>query len=206
MLVWSVIGLIVVPVLTIGVPVYWTTVVEKLPISSLGITTRYWLPSLGLGAVASLAEIVPLLINGTLIGSSAQWLPMAIAGAASLFEPLFVFGWLQQRFEKDFGVLPAILMAAAGFGLYHINTLPEAMSGLFTSAVVYAVFFRLTSNLLVTWPLLWSVSAARICIASGVCFADWSLATTYGILLAVEAAFIVVMAFRQRRIAARLSQ
>jgi len=206
MVVWALIGLIVVPVLAVGVPVYWTTVVERQPISSLGITTHNWLPSLALGIVASFIEVGPLLVNGVPIESSEQWLPMAIAGAASLFEPLFVFGWLQQRFEKDFGVLPAILLAAASFGLYHIGFLPEAMSGQFTSAVVYGVFFRLTSNLLVTWPLLWAVSTAKICIGAEICFANWSFAMTYVVLMLIEVAFIAVMAFRQRRIVARSSQ
>ena len=35
----ALIGLIVVPVLAVGIPVYWTTKVERQPISMLGITS-----------------------------------------------------------------------------------------------------------------------------------------------------------------------
>ena len=78
-----------------------------------------------------------------------QWMPQALAEAVSLWEPLFVFGWLQLRFEKDFGVLPAVLMAYACFALYHVGFgSVDMMMEQFLSAVVYATVFRLVENLL----------------------------------------------------------
>ena len=199
----ALIGLIVVPVLAVGIPVYWTTKVERQPISTLGITARRWLPSLALSILLSLLVVYPLLLSSRAAVSTDRWLPMAAAGAVSLFEPLFVFGWLQLRFEKDFGVLPGILLAALGYALYHVGYMPGEMSGQFYSAVVFAVCFRLTRNLLVAWPLLWATSSAWLCIGANVCFYNWGMATFSGMVLLIEIAFIAFMALRQRRMAAR---
>lgn len=67
------------------------------------------------------------------------------------------------------------------------------MGGQFTSAVVYAVFFRLTSNLLVTWQLLWAASSARICIGSNICFANWGMVSGSSMAFIVEIVFIAWM-------------
>lgn len=202
----ALIGLIVVPVLAVGIPVYWTTKVERQPISMLGITSRRWLPSLVLSGLLSLLIVYPLFLSNRAIVSIDRWLPMAAAGAVSLFEPLFVFGWLQLRFEKDFGVLPGILLAALSYAFYHVGYMPGEMSGQFYSAVVFAVCFRLTGNLLVAWPLLWATSSAWLCIGANICFYDWGMVTFSGIVLLIEIAFIAFMALRQRRMVARSVQ
>ena len=193
----ALIGLVVVPVLAVGIPVYWTTRVERQSLAALGITTHLWFASLLIGIALSLLELAPLALAAPVVPAPERWLPMAAAGAVALFEPLFVFGWLQLRFEKDFGVLPAIILAALCFALYHVGYLPGAMGGQFTSAVVYAVFFRLTSNLLVTWPLLWAASSARICIGSNICFANWGMVSGSAMAFIIEVAFIVWMGLAQ---------
>jgi membrane protease YdiL (CAAX protease family) len=199
----ALVGLLVVPVLAVAIPVYWTIIVEREDLAALGITSRRWLPSLLLGVVLSLFVIAPLWLASHLTVSPERWLPMAAAGAVSLFEPLFVFGWLQLRFEKDFGILPAILLAALCFALYHIGYLPEAMFGQFTSAVVFAVAFRLTANLLVTWPLLWAASSASICIGSNICFANWGFVTGLAIVFVVEVVLVAALALIRRRSASQ---
>ena len=47
-----------------------------------------------------------------------------------MWEPFFVYGWLQLRFERAFGVIPGIALAAVCFGAYHIGTFP--LSGVVT--------------------------------------------------------------------------
>lgn len=197
---------LVVPVLAVGVPVCWTTLMDRQQLSGLGLTLRHWLPALLLGLGLSVIEIVPFVIGrGTLGVSANQWMPQALAGAASIWEPLFVFGWLQLRFEKDFGVLPGILMASACFALYHVGFgSVDMMMGQFLSAVVYATVFRLVKNLLAVWPLLWAASSARICFGSGFCFFNWSSANFMLILLVVEISFIAFMAYRVRAMQRRL--
>lgn len=91
--------------------------------------------NLGVAALVGLI-VYSLFLSNRSVVSIDRWLPMAAAGAVSLFEPLFVFGWLQLRFEKDWGVLPGILLAALGYALYHVGYMPGEMSGQFYSAVV----------------------------------------------------------------------
>lgn len=89
--VFAFVGLIVVPVLAVGVPVYWTTHVERQPISALCLTTKRWLPSLGLSILLSLVTVYQLLFWNREAVSMDQWLLMTMAGAFALFEPFFIF-------------------------------------------------------------------------------------------------------------------
>jgi membrane protease YdiL (CAAX protease family) len=190
---------LVVPILTVGFPACWTTLVDRQQMSTLGLSLRHWLPALVLGLGLSVIEVGPVVMGGPSGVSVDQWMPQALAGAASLWEPLFVFGWLQLRFEKDFGVLPAVLMASACFALYHVGFgSVNMMMGQFLSAVVYATVFRLVKNLLAVWPLLWAASSARICIANRFCFFNWSSAMFMLLLLIVEIGFIGFIAYRVR--------
>ncbi|MGE5263022.1 MAG: CPBP family intramembrane glutamic endopeptidase [Acidobacteriota bacterium] len=195
----ALIGLLIVPILAVVIPVYWTTMVERQGLAALGITSRHWLLSLLLGLGLCLVVIAPLLFATRITATPERWLPMAAAGAFSLFEPLFIFGWLQLRFEKDFGVLPAILLAALCFALYHIGYLPQQMTSQFYSAAAFAVVFRFTLNLLVTWPLLWATTSASICIGSNVCFANWGMVSGWAMAFVVEVIVIAVMGMLQRR-------
>jgi membrane protease YdiL (CAAX protease family) len=195
----ALVGLVIVPILAVVIPVYWTTMVERQGLEALGITSRHWLLSLLLGLGLSLVVIAPLLFATRITAAPERWLPMAAAGAFSLFEPLFIFGWLQLRFEKDFGILPAILLAALCYALYHIGYLPQEMTGQFYSAAVFAVAFRLTANLLVAWPLLWAATSAQICIGSNVCFANWGMVSGWAFAFVVEVVLIAAMGMLQRR-------
>jgi hypothetical protein len=78
------------------------------------------------------------------------------------------------------------------------TTLGMMMMGQFLSAVVYATVFRLVTNLLTVWPLIWAASSARICIASGFCFFTWGSAMFMLFLLVIETGFIGFMAHRVR--------
>ncbi len=195
----ALVGLLIVPVLAVAIPVFWTTLVEHQDLAVLGITSRRWLPSLLLGLALSLLVVVPLFYASRPAVEPERWLPMAAAGAVSLFEPLFVFGWLQMRFEKDFGILPAVLLAALCFALYHIGYLPQAMSGQFQSAALFAVAFRFTTNLLVAWPLLWATTSAWICYDSSICFANWGLVSGSGFVFVIEVGLIAALALLRRR-------
>ncbi len=88
----ALIGLVVVPLLAVGVPVYWTTMVDRQPLSALGLALRNWFPALILGLVVTAAELSPILLSKGVNMPAERWLPMAAAGAVSLFEPLFIFG------------------------------------------------------------------------------------------------------------------
>ncbi len=195
----ALVGLLVVPILAVVIPVIWTTLVEQEGLAALGITSRHWLPSLVIGVVLTGLVIAPAGFATRLTADPERWLPMAAAGAVSLFEPLFIFGWLQLRFEKDFGILPAILLAALGYALYHIGYLPQSMSIQFYSAAAFAVAFRFTNNLLVAWPLLWATTSAWVCIGSNTCFYSWGMVSGSAFVFVVELILIAALGLVARR-------
>ena len=57
-------------------------------------------------------------------GFDGDPLPNIAYNAIAFWEPLFVFGWLQLRFERAFGIIAGILMAALSFAAYHIGSFP----------------------------------------------------------------------------------
>ena len=150
---------------TVGVcvilPLYWMVVKRKKGLGALGITKKYWLVSL----------IVSLLLGGFFFfeyyhsfGIDIAIVPALILGFYSLWEIVFVYGWLQLRFEQAFGIIPAAFLAGLCFSLYHLGygwyNYSDFLS-LIVAGIMMAVIFRITKNILILWPFLWPVSALR---------------------------------------------
>jgi hypothetical protein len=114
-----------------------------------------------------------------------------------MWEPFFVYGWLQLRFERAFGVIPGIALAAVCFGAYHIGTFP--LSGVVTLlglGVFFGVLFRATGgNLLALWPLTWAVTSSIGVLEGGF---GWSDVATYALLLIVQVV-LIALAVRKPR-------
>jgi len=85
-------------------------------------------------------------------------IPAGILGLYSLWEVIFVFGWLQLRFEEAFGIIPAVVLAGISFCLYHAGYgwfARAHLMSLFVIGIMMAMVFRMTKNLLILWPFLW---------------------------------------------------
>ena len=116
-----------------------------------------------------------------------------------LWEPLFVYGWLQLRFTKAFGWLPGIVLAALGFVVYHLGSVPP--SGLvvfFITGLAFGALMAITRNLWCIIPLTAAVSSGIGTLQSGLSF-DWTTAATGAVVLLVQVA-ILVWVFRRRRL------
>jgi membrane protease YdiL (CAAX protease family) len=185
-------------ILNVLFPAYYVLIVRREGLNQLGITRRWWWLALLLSVVVSglswprLQEVaaqqpdlelplfVFLLFNGLI-----------------LWEPFFVYGWLQLRFERAFGIIPAIALAAMCFGAYHIGTYP--LSGV-VSLVVFGVFFGVLfrvagGNLLALWPLTWAVTSSFGVLEGGLGgLVAWSDVVVYTLLLIVQVALIALMA------------
>ena len=200
-----VLGLII-PLVTVAVPLLWTTVIRDEPLSELGITTKRIVPSLLLALLLVNVQILPITSAKPQL-VAALWVPQALVGALSLWEVFFVFGWLQGRFEHDFGVLPAVLGAAACYALYQVAFgSMELVISQFMLGVLFAVAFRTVNNLLVLWPLVWAASAARLCILEGYCQAGWGTAVFSAIVLAIELVLIALLGLRQQSASRRRAE
>jgi CAAX prenyl protease-like protein len=123
--------------------------------------------------------------------------PHLPVNALAPWEPFFVFGWLQLRFERAFGVLPGVFLAALCFGAYHLGTFPPpAVLSLVGFGLLYAALFRaIGSNLLVLWPLVWPVGSGIGTPQGGFAF-GWASVPGAVVLLLAQAAGIMVFARR----------
>ena len=76
---------------------------------------------------------------------------------STLFEEVFFRGFLQTRFEKAFGIFPAIVLSGLTFSLYHL-VYPayrdfNLLMILFFVGMFFAVAFRVTSNVITSFTL-----------------------------------------------------
>jgi membrane protease YdiL (CAAX protease family) len=149
-------GVLAATVFGVGLPLYWTVVVRRRPISDLGITMRLLGVSLVLQVIFAALQFVPTLAR-TQLPPFEQFLPLvALALAIGFFEAVFWRGWVQLRLEDAFGIIPGILLGAVIYALYHVGYgMPlSEISFLFLIGVIYAVIFRLTKSVFILWPLL----------------------------------------------------
>src|SRR5215218_3272736 len=152
----SVFSLVVFVILTNGVlnvlfPAYYMLVLRREGLNQLGITRRWWWLALLLSAVVSVLSW-PQLQQIVAQQPDTDLLPLLLANGLILWEPFFVYGWLQLRLERAFGIIPGIALAAVCFGAYHIGTFPlSGVGSLVLLGVFFGVLFRVAGgNLLAT--------------------------------------------------------
>lgn len=138
----------------VGLPLYWTTVVSRRPLSDLGITSRWLWLSLGLQLIFAALQYAATLSKGSVPGF-ASFIPLlTLSLTIGFFEAVFWRGWVLLRLEEAFGLIPAILLGSALYAAYHIGYgMPlNEMFFLFFIGMMYAAAFRLTKNVFILWP------------------------------------------------------
>jgi membrane protease YdiL (CAAX protease family) len=192
-------SLVVFVILTNGVlnvlfPAYYVLVLRREGLGQLGITRRWWGLAVLLSAVVSMLSW-PQLQQIVAQHPGTDLLPLLLANGLILWEPFFVYGWLQLRFERAFGVIPGIGLAAVCFGAYHLGTFPlSGVGSLALLGLFFGVLFRVSGgNLLALWPLTWAVTSSIGVLEGGFGF-GWSDVATYALLLIVQVAAIALMA------------
>lgn len=140
----------------VGLPVWWLVWRRGRPIAELGLTTRLLGVSLVLQIIFAAIQYVITLGRADFPPLSTLLPLVALALAIGFFEAVFWRGWVLLRLEDSFGVIPAVLLGAALYALYHIGYgMPWSEIGfLFLIGVLYAVIFRLTKNIFILWPFL----------------------------------------------------
>jgi len=139
----------------VGLPLYWMVIVQRRPLSDLGITTRW----LGVSILLQLT-FAALQFMGTLAKAQLppfeEFVPLiALALCIGFFEAFFWRGWVLLRLEESFGTIPAIILGSALYAAYHIGYgMPSSeMIFLFFIGIMFAVVFRLTKNIFVLYPI-----------------------------------------------------
>lgn len=138
-----------------GIPLYWTVVVRKRPVSDLGITRHKLGTSLLIQVVLAVLLYFATLAQVTLPAWDVLVPLLALALAIGFFEAVFWRGWTLLRLEDAFGLLPAIVLGSALYAAYHIGYgMPGSeMLFLFFIGILFAVVFRLTKSVFILWPL-----------------------------------------------------
>jgi hypothetical protein len=144
--------------LVLGVlgPLYYTVWLRGRPLASLGLSVGQW-RSTAILAVLFAGVQFTLTLARLDYPALESWLPLlAMAVPVGLFESVFFRGFIQNRLEAAFGLVPAIAGAAALYGLYHVGYGMGVDEILFLSGlgIVYAVAFRVAGSIVVLWPLL----------------------------------------------------
>lgn len=179
-------------------PVWWFCWHRKHPLYEVGITSRYWKESLLVSVIVGLPFVWLVLVQYGGGGVTAL-LPQFVFNAMTLWEPFFVFCWLELRFGKAFGIIPGIVLAGACFGAYHLGTYPLAGAfGLALYGMVFAAIFRLTDSILTMWPLAWAGSSTKGTLAGGMVF-TWPEVGFMAVILLVQLAFLLATVRLDRR-------
>jgi membrane protease YdiL (CAAX protease family) len=137
-------------------PVFYTVWVRRRRLASLGLTLGDWRATAALALVFAGVQFSLTLARAE-FPAPEVWLPLlAMAVPVGLFEAVFFRGFIQNRLEASFGLVPAVAVAAGLYGLYHIGYGMGLNEFVFLAGlgIVYAVAFRVAGSILVLWPLL----------------------------------------------------
>jgi membrane protease YdiL (CAAX protease family) len=176
--------------LGVVLPVLYTTLIRKRPLTDLGLTAHQLVPSLVLGLLLGW-DTYRNTIATLNIAWTREMVPlMTMAITVGLFEAIFFRGWLQLRFEEAFGMVPGLVLGALCYGLYHIGygmTWSE-MLFLFGLGLVFAAVFRVTKNVAVLWPFYTPVGGLYSNLSDGLTLpfeATYGFVLTLGLMVAV---------------------
>jgi membrane protease YdiL (CAAX protease family) len=171
------------------------------PLRSLGLGLHQLRPTLAMGVALAAAQFVVTLMGYTL-PAPVQWVPLlGMSLVVGLFEAVFFRGFVQGRLEASFGAVPAVAGAAGLYALYHVGygMGVSEMWFLLALGVVYAVAYRLTTNVLVIWPLLTPMGAFFNNLTSGDIELPWESLLGFADVAMLMAGAIWVAHRRERR-------
>lgn len=122
--------------------------------------------------------------------------PAVYVMAANVFEVLFYFVYIRYYMEKAFGIIPAILIAAAFYSFHHAGFQPEFLK-LFIVGAVYISIFRIANSWLICFPLWFAGGLGDVFFNSEVVQAD-SLSAWRSIIPVIFIITALVIALRRR--------
>jgi hypothetical protein len=115
-----------------------------------------------------------------------------------LFEAIFFRGWIQLGLERAFGTIPAIVLGAFFYSLYHIGygmNISEIWF-LFTLGLQFAIAFRITKNILVLWPFYTWIGGLFTNITDGLVL---PFEATYGFMIIMTLMLISIFGSKMYR-------
>ena len=154
-------------------------------LSGLGITTHNLIKSIVISIILAVTGSYQL-VNVAKDFGDVDLLPHLIFNGLVLWEVLFVYGWLQLRFEKAFGYILAPILSALCFCFYHVGSFdPAEILPLFFVGLVFGVAFGITRNIFLLTPIAWSVSSGMGSMMGGF-IGGWDDVLIYSVVVAVQ--------------------
>jgi len=154
-------------VLNTLIPAYVVIQISGEGLPGLGITTKNLVKSILISIVLAVMSSYQLMIVAKEHGD-VNLVPHLIFNGLILWEVIFVYGWLQLRFERSFGYILAPILSALCFCLYHVGSFDSAeLIPLFCSGLVFGVVFGITRNIISLIPIAWSVSSGIGTLTAG---------------------------------------
>jgi len=144
-------------------PLHYILITKKGSIKNLGITKNKLALSLFLNVVLAILLMFQFMVESRAYGKEIILgkdiiIPVIYIFTAGIFEVIFFYGFLRQQFEKAFGIIPGILLAALFYSLHHAGFQPEFFKLLFVG-IMYASVYRITNNAFIIFPFFWGVGA-----------------------------------------------
>jgi membrane protease YdiL (CAAX protease family) len=186
--------------LGVVVPVVYEVWGRGRGLDSLGIGAHRWRATVAMGLVLAATQFTVTMV-GYSLPKPEDWVPLlGMSLAVGLFEAVFFRGFVQGRLEASFGPVPAVAGAAALYAVYHVGYGMGAadMWFLFGLGVLYAVIYRLTTNILIVWPLLTPIGAFFNNLEGGEIDLPWASLMGFADIALVMAA-VVWLAHRHVR-------
>jgi membrane protease YdiL (CAAX protease family) len=168
--------------LGVALPLLYTVLVRRRPLTDLGLTVERLVPSLILSLILGWDTY-----RNTLAHLDVAWtrdvVPLvAMTLVVGLFEAIFFRGWLQMRFENAFGMVPGLVLGALCYSGYHVGygMTWDEMLFLFGLGLTFGAFFRLTRNVAMLWPFYTPIGGLYTNLSEGL---TMPFEATYGFLL-----------------------
>ncbi len=174
--------LIMIFALGFAIPLYYILIIKKEGLKEFGITKEKWLSSLIIGIILAILLLFQFMNESGELGqeillNSNAISPIFYLMVAGIYEVIFFYTFLRQRFENAFGIIPGIVLAALFISLSHVGFQPEFVKMFFVHLMFMSIF-RTTKNILIVYPFFWGVGAC------------WDVLVTFGAMERLEDAWI----------------
>jgi len=129
--------------------------------AEFGLTLKRWYIVLPIDFVLGILLLFLFLSKTPPFGFCFDALTLARATyilLAGIFEVVFFFGFQRTLFERAFGIVPGIVLAAFFYAVHHLGFQPE-FGKLFLVGLMYATVFRLGNSAFLIYPFFWGVGA-----------------------------------------------
>lgn len=141
-------------------PLYYTVIINKKPVSVLGIKKEKIIVSLIINLAAGIMLLAMFVSKNEqpISFSKNSFFAVTYILVAGIFEMIAIYGFFRYEIERAFGLIPAIIITAAFYSLHHTGFQPE-FTKLFFVGIMYVTVFYITKNIFCIFPFFWGVGA-----------------------------------------------